>query len=183
MRTLLWESLKGTFRFSTVYHSMYPVFISTTKTSWFLISTNKIVIVEIEIREVDCRTPLLMLEEYDSIISSWINKLVYLILDFCWHLCCGRFRKMILYLTDNLLNRGFNVWVFLGFQTKSLVDYGGFMKLVKLQSWPKYVQSWNVNNTCFSEMQFLNSDVLKHSTNLSLTSWKMEKKSKTQKAV
>lgn len=40
------------------------------------------------------------------------------------------------------------------------------MKLVKLQSRPKYVQSWNVINTCFSEMQSWNSDVLKHPRNL-----------------
>lgn len=88
---------------------------------------------------------------------------------------CGIFRK---YLTSNLLNWGFNVWVFLVFQ-KNLADYDAFMKLVKLQSWLKCVQSWNVNNTHISEMQFWNSNVLKHSPNV----WPHGKGGKNSKLV
>lgn len=60
---------------------------------------------------------------------------------------------------------------------KNLADYGAFMKLVKLQSWLKCVQSWNVNNTYVSEIKFWNSDVQTlHKTLFDL----VEKGAKTQ---
>lgn len=105
------------------------------------------VAVEIKIHETRYKK-LLKLKKYGGIFCSLINKFVYLIFDLAniWVVADLERWHCILYTI---------CWVKVSTcisglpKKKILVDYGAFMKLVKLQSWPKYVQSWNVINTCF----------------------------------